>query len=156
MKLICVIFLFLTCEELLADKIKTYDKISDYTMYGMVASPFVYIAFQEDRKEKLIITSIAHGSNLMATAVSKMVSNRLRPDESDKESYWSGHTASSAVSAGLWCSFEPKTCIPAIGLAASVGALRVLAKKHFISDVVMGFYVGFLNGYAVPTLYWNF
>ena len=131
------------------------DQASDYLVIGMVVAPFSY-GIHKHNKDMLIASGIAHLSTFSATQLTKYVVHRTRPDQSNDNSFWSGHTAQSATSAGLMCTFKKKTCLPFIGLATSVGLLRYTAKKHFMSDTVIGFFVGFNSGVAIPSLYYNF
>jgi membrane-associated phospholipid phosphatase len=109
--------------------------------------------------------------------VSTRVSVRERPDSAecrrqhpeggcdvDTEAFWSGHTSIAAASAGIVCanhSYMPLWKYPALDVAAcavsAAGALgtgvsRVLADRHYASDVIAGGIVGFGIGYAVPVL----
>jgi membrane-associated phospholipid phosphatase len=110
--------------------------------------------------------------------VSTRISVRERPDtsecrrqhpdfagcEADTEAFWSGHTSIVAASAGLVCAHHqylslwgtPLADASACALAAS-GALvtagsRLMADRHYASDVIVGLGVGLGIGYAVPVL----
>jgi len=110
--------------------------------------------------------------------VSTRISVRERPDasecrrqhpdfagcEPDTEAFWSGHTSIVATSAGLVCAHHrylplwgsPLADASACALAAT-GALvtatsRLMADRHYASDVIVGMGVGFGIGYAVPVL----
>jgi membrane-associated phospholipid phosphatase len=108
--------------------------------------------------------------------VSTRVSARERPDSEecnarsidgtgcgvDTESFWSGHTTIAATSAGLVCAehaYMPLWKYPTLDVAACVlsttgavgsGVSRILADRHYASDVIIGGAVGFGIGYAVP------
>jgi membrane-associated phospholipid phosphatase len=83
---------------------------------------------------------------------------------SDTESFYSGHSSVSATSAGLVCASHtrmplwghPVADISACGLAISgallTGATRLVADRHYPSDVLLGLGIGFGIGYAVPVL----
>jgi membrane-associated phospholipid phosphatase len=82
------------------------------------------------------------------------------PGNEDQVSFWSGHTANTAAltfacanmvqrsdaSPGL----KTATWIGAATLPAAMGYLRVRAGKHFPTDVLTGYAVGALVGWAVP------
>jgi membrane-associated phospholipid phosphatase len=114
----------------------------------------------------------------LASFVSTRLSVRERPDttqcrrehpdfegcRADTEAFWSGHTSIVAASAGLVCANHqyvplwgsPAADASACALAAS-GALltagsRLMADRHYASDVIVGMGVGFGFGYAVPVL----
>ena len=79
-------------------------------------------------------------------------------------SYYSGHAAIAATGAGLVCAHHTHlplygggaadgvACGGALGLALATGALRILADRHWASDVLTGYLVGFASGYLIPTL----
>lgn len=82
------------------------------------------------------------------------------PGNKDLLSFWSGHTANTAAltfacanmvqrsdaSPGL----KTSTWIGAAALPAAMGYLRVRAGRHFPTDVLTGYLVGALVGWAVP------
>jgi len=83
------------------------------------------------------------------TQTIKFSAPRTRPDGT-AFSFPSGHTASSfATATVLQREFGWKVGIPAYVGAAWVGASRVQAERHYLSDVVAGATVGILAGRAV-------
>jgi membrane-associated phospholipid phosphatase len=110
--------------------------------------------------------------------VSTRLSVRERPDATecrrrhpdgagcaaDTESFWSGHTSIAAASAGLVCAShrymplwghplaDASACALAAGGALLTGGTRLLADRHYLTDVLVGWGVGFGFGYGVPTL----
>ncbi|HKY35376.1 MAG TPA: phosphatase PAP2 family protein [Polyangiaceae bacterium] len=110
--------------------------------------------------------------------ISTRLSVRERPDstecrrthtddsdcEIDTEAFWSGHTSIASASAGLVCAnhrylalwghpvADAGACVLATSGAVWTGVSRILADRHYTTDVVAGFAVGFGVGYAVPTL----
>jgi membrane-associated phospholipid phosphatase len=85
-------------------------------------------------------------------------------DPDQNRSFFSGHTAFSFTSASLLCvhhgnlpvygggSPDALACASALGLAATVGLLRVVSDRHYLSDVLVGALVGFLSGFVLPSL----
>ena len=83
---------------------------------------------------------------------------------SDTESFWSGHTAIVAASAGLVCAShrymplwgspvaDGGACALAATSALVTGFSRMTADRHYATDVIIGTGVGFGFGYAVPVL----
>jgi membrane-associated phospholipid phosphatase len=79
-------------------------------------------------------------------------------------SFFSGHTSMSFAAAAVTCenharfdlfadpSADAITCGTAFGSAAAVGMLRIVALKHFITDVAAGAAIGTLSGLGVPWL----
>lgn len=115
----------------------------------------------------------------LSSFISTRLSLRQRPDSSecwrehpngancepvDTEAFWSGHTTIAAASAGLVCAnhrYLPLWGSPVADAGACVlstsGALitavsRILADRHYATDVIVGMGVGFGFGYAVPVL----
>jgi membrane-associated phospholipid phosphatase len=110
--------------------------------------------------------------------VSTRLSVRERPDsmecrtgpdpeacpESDTESFWSGHTSIVAASAGIVCAnhramplwghpiADAGACALATSGALLTGVTRIMADRHYATDVLVGFGIGFGFGYGVPTL----
>lgn len=112
--------------------------------------------------------------------VSTRVSRRERPDSrycretgdpdpdcqepTDTESFWSGHTSMVAASAGIVCAnhramplwghpvADASACVLAAAGAATTGITRLVGDRHYATDVLLGYGVGFGIGYAVPTL----
>ncbi len=110
--------------------------------------------------------------------VSTRISQRERPDSrhcrehppaegcepTDTEAFWSGHTTIVAASAGLTCAnhvhmplwghpvADASACVLATSGAVLTGVTRLMADRHYASDVIVGMGVGFGFGYAVPAL----
>jgi hypothetical protein len=113
---------------------------------------------------------------LFLTEATKVIAGRERPyvQECDgspprdarcgnpdrKQSFFSGHASLAAAGAGLTCSYAVKRktwgesgtaqalpCVLGIGAALTTGALRLVADKHWGTDVLVGFAVGGTVGY---------
>ena len=79
-------------------------------------------------------------------------------------SFFSGHASSAFTAASLTCAHHahlplygggaPDTvaCAGALGAAAAVASMRVLADQHFVTDIVTGAAVGTLSGLGLPWL----
>lgn len=79
----------------------------------------------------------------------KYTTKEERPDGSNNRSFPSGHTAQ-AFTAATFMSKEygdlsPWYSIGAYAVATSVGALRILNNKHYLSDVLVGAGIGILT-----------
>ncbi len=90
-------------------------------------------------------------------------------DEDRFRSFPSGHTVEASTIAGLTCAHHEHlalygggaadwaACGAMIGLAATVGVLRVVSDEHYATDILAGTVMGFVAGWLVPTLlYYGF
>ena len=79
-------------------------------------------------------------------------------------SFFSGHTSMSFAAAAVSCSHHARhelfgdpladgiACGAALGSATTVGVMRIVAMKHYVTDVAVGAAVGTLSGLGVPWL----
>lgn len=115
----------------------------------------------------------------LSSFISTRLSLRQRPDSSecwrahpdgvgcepiDTEAFWSGHTTIAAASAGLVCAnhrylplwghpaADAGACVLASAGAMGTAVSRILADRHYATDVIVGLGIGFGFGYAVPVL----
>jgi hypothetical protein len=84
--------------------------------------------------------------------------------DEDNQSFYSGHVAAVATMAGLTCAHHQHLplygggvadlapCVVMWGITAANGVGRIVADKHYASDVTLGLGVGFLAGYVVPSV----
>ena len=80
----------------------------------------------------------------------KMAVGRERPDGSNSLSFPSGHSASAfATATVLQEHFGWKAGVPAYAFASFVGASRMAASKHYLSDVIVGAGIGIAAGRTV-------
>jgi membrane-associated phospholipid phosphatase len=81
----------------------------------------------------------------------------------DYTSFVSGHTAVAMTSAMLMCAqhqhlallgggaADAAVCLTMVGIAVGTGLLRVVADRHYASDVIGGLAVGVVSGYVLPS-----
>jgi membrane-associated phospholipid phosphatase len=81
----------------------------------------------------------------------------------DFKSFYSGHAAASAAMAGLTCvhhqhlplygggAADVAPCVLMIGISIVTGMTRLVADRHWASDVIVGWGVGAAAGYLVPS-----
>lgn len=79
-------------------------------------------------------------------------------------SFMSGHTATVATTAGLICAHNSKLrlygdtpfglveCVTGIAAATTTGITRIIADRHWHTDVVSGATLGVISGYVLPML----
>lgn len=78
-------------------------------------------------------------------------------------SYFSGHSVTAFTAATLMCTqhvhlslyggaWDWVTCAASLSIAATTATLRIVADRHWLSDVVTGTAIGVLSGFLVPTL----
>jgi membrane-associated phospholipid phosphatase len=80
----------------------------------------------------------------------KQVTHRSRPDGSNHHSLPSGHSATAfATATVMQRHFGWRAGIPAYAFAAYVGASRLQAHRHYLSDVLLGAGVGIAAGRSV-------
>jgi membrane-associated phospholipid phosphatase len=82
----------------------------------------------------------------------------------DYKSFYSGHAAATATMAGLTCVHHQHLplygggladlvpCVFMIGVATVTGITRIVADRHWASDVMVGWAVGAAAGYVLPSL----
>jgi hypothetical protein len=148
--------------------------VFDATVVSMLAQRETYTGY-----EMLMMDAEAYAVTVMLNSITKRLTARARPDTQECEksanydshcsgkdrymSFYSGHAAVSATSAGLICAhhqnlalygkpWDGVACGASIMLTSLTGALRVVADRHWASDVLVGHLVGFSTGYFLPQL----
>jgi membrane-associated phospholipid phosphatase len=75
------------------------------------------------------------------------------------QSFISGHSAQSFTGASLVCAHQKLRgqsplgyieCATALATASLAASLRIVAERHYFTDVFVGALVGFLAGYVLP------
>ncbi len=158
---------------------QTAHKVSNICLYGSVVMPLVLMTDKDIRRDAPAIALLfgeAMSLTSAVTGITKRVALRPRPymyNESvsleekstvnGRFSFFSGHASYTATmcffAATVWTDYHPRrpenTLIwtGAATLPAITAYLRHQAGKHFLSDVVTGYAVGALIGYAVPKLH---
>ncbi len=108
---------------------QTANILSNVTLGGQIVWATVDSIRGEHTKRDLGRQACSFGLAQGLTFAGKAGFSRLRPDESDRKSMWSGHTASTASQG--W------------QLTAGTAYFRMGAGKHDIWDVAIGSLVGF-------------
>lgn len=133
------------------DNQKIAGTMSDFGLYSLMGGAILYVSLDRSWKHGLAATATL-GVNAGLNQLVKHQVGRERPDGSDRLSFYSGHSAGAAFGAGLFCLTNKKLCVPAMGLATTVGYLRIAANRHWSSDVLCGLGIGYVNGRYLPTL----
>jgi membrane-associated phospholipid phosphatase len=152
---------------------KLASSASDFLALGLVLYPFVV--------DTVLVAGLSHHSpdvalqmgliglqsvllTALVTDLTKELVGRDRPDGSNTESFLSGHTSGAFVGAGLICANHQNlqlygdgpagsiACGVALTAATAVGALRIAADRHHLSDVLAGATLGLAAGYLLPNL----
>jgi membrane-associated phospholipid phosphatase len=120
--------------------------LESFTFTGLVAS----VVENSLRREKPFVRNCGQGS--------------CEDDDDHNRSMPSGHVAFAFTGAGLLCTHhaflslyadpaaERAACGISLGLAATTGVLRIMADRHYATDVVAGSLVGLFSGFVLPRL----
>lgn len=159
----------------------TADRHSGYLRWGTTLLPAVFVFHRSTRKDLvplIVMASEVFSINYGSTILTKHLVKRSRPftynetlsvedrtRDAGRLSFYSGHTshtasftffiakvihdyhpnASNGLKIAVWSS--------AIAIPATSAYLRVQAGEHFPTDVLAGYAIGALIGYAVPALH---
>lgn len=150
---------------------ETANSISDYFMGTSLAVPTILALFTEDRWERGLVVANAILTQAFLNNVTKKWIARERPfargckkdkkygdcgSATKNESFYSGHSALSSTGAGILCAQEfDGWCVIGATVSLATGYLRIAADKHYFSDVLTGFAMGALVGYALPKIEHN-
>jgi len=140
-------------EERMEDYPQFHTHVDDYLQYAPIAAVYSLNAFGVKGKNNFgNRTALLIKSELIMTAITyplkKMVAEP-RPDTGAPNSFPSGHTAQAFAAAtfmskefghlSIWYS------VGAYSVATSIGVLRVLNGRHWMSDVLAGAGIGILS-----------
>ncbi|MEO8800707.1 MAG: phosphatase PAP2 family protein [Polyangiaceae bacterium] len=82
----------------------------------------------------------------------------------DFQSFYSGHAAAVTTMAGLTCAHHQHLplygggfadlapCLLMMGAAGATGVTRIIADRHWATDVMTGWGIGILSGYVLPSV----
>jgi len=154
---------------------KTIMRISDVTMVSLAFLPVV--SFLDNFNTTTLITySVMYSQAMLLAYGSRMLLKnnvtRFRPYIHDgreiranhrHDSFPSGHTCAAFLSATFFSTtfslehpdsrWRWPVIIGSHAIAASVGAMRVMAGMHFLTDVLTGAAIGSLYGWLIPYLH---
>ena len=129
---------------------RTFDNYIQYApvmaIYGLDLAGVKAKHSFRDRTFVAITSHLIMGGSVQAI---KMATGVERPDGSNRHSFPSGHTATAFTGAHLLFKEYRETSawigVAGYATAATVGTMRILNRKHWVSDVVAGAGVGILS-----------
>jgi len=140
-------------QRYVTDNVKGKLRIDDHLQYlpiaGVFALPNLGMEPAHNLKERLLIGAAAYAMTAVFVNSMKYTIRQLRPDNSTRNSFPSGHTAT--VFTGVEMLYqEYKHSQPWVGItgyvvATGVGLLRIYNNRHWASDVVAGAGIGILS-----------
>jgi len=133
----------------------------DYLQFAPAVAAYAMKFGKVQSTHDLLDMTILYGlSNLVAGGITfgtKIEVGRMRPDNSDRQSFPSGHTETAFVAAEfLHQEFKDQSVWISVGgytAATIVGVARIYHDKHWVSDVVTGAGIGILSTKAVYWVY---
>lgn len=146
----------------------TFSNIGLYSELGLAGTVFAFgcAEHRENMRAAGLQAMEAAVSALAIDSLVKVASNRVRPDrlksqgnfwDAGGRSFASGHAAMSFAVASVLAKHTDKRWkkIALYGLAGAVSFARFPAKKHFLSDILVGSTIGYVTGtyiYAAPPM----
>ena len=139
-----------------SEHLKAPIPIDDYSQFAPTVAvyglDFLGVKARHNFRDRTIIMATSYMIMGATVQTMKKTIDVWRPDGSCNNSFPSGHTATAFVGAHILFK-EYKDASPWIGIAgytvaAGTGALRVLNKRHWVSDVVTGAGIGILSAEA--------
>lgn len=131
----------------------TWRDISDVGAYSLIGTSLL-LPVVEDDWQGLRQTGYSLALASGVTLVGKTVVSEERPDNSDHDSFPSGHTSRAFASATtLHRRYGWEIGFPAYALASLTGGARVGADKHYWHDVVAGAAIGIASAWIFTDPY---
>ena len=130
-------------------KIHADDYIQYVPAVAVFGLDFLGVKAKHNLRDRTFLTASSYLLSTASVQTIKRTTNVIRPDGSNDRSFPSGHTSTSFVGAHLLFK-EYKDISPWIGIAgyavaSGTGAIRILNRRHWVSDVVAGAGFGILS-----------
>ncbi|MDR1683068.1 MAG: phosphatase PAP2 family protein [Candidatus Symbiothrix sp.] len=132
------------------DRQYTFDDYIRYTPYlGIYALDLCGVKAKHNIVDRTLVVGSSLFFCMSSVYITKQSTGVLRPDASDNHSFPSGHTATAFLGAHILFK-EYKDVSPWIGIAgytvaATTGTMRLINRKHWLSDVLTGAGLGILS-----------
>lgn len=127
------------------------DNYSQFFPYAAIVGMKAFGYQGRSSWDRFIVSTLAANA-VMALAVNatKYSVKEMRPDNSTKNSFPSGHTATAFTAATILhkeygLTRSPWFSVAGYGVATATGVMRVLNNRHWISDVIAGAGIGILS-----------
>lgn len=131
----------------------TWADISDLSVVTLIGTALILPVTRDDWqgfRQAAYSIGAAEGVSVLG----KTLVDEERPDNSDNNSFPSGHSAKAFASATtLYRRYGWRTGVPAYALATLTAAARVAARKHHWYDVVAGAAIGSASGWFFTDAY---
>ncbi|KPJ67103.1 MAG: hypothetical protein AMJ43_06070 [Coxiella sp. DG_40] len=151
--IICLCLLILCCKQAIGS-VKTIRQLGDI---GQIALPIAAVLSTEIHQDKIGFFEFvkAFTTTMGLTYILKPTVNRIRPD-GGKWSFPSGHSAAAFAGATfMQRRYGWNYGVPAYLAASFVGASRIIAKRHWASDVLFGAVIGIGANVIFTKPYYN-
>jgi membrane-associated phospholipid phosphatase len=127
--------------------------IDDYLAFGpnalVFGLDFAGVNAKHNLKDRLLIATMANSISIGLVYGIKYTTNIKRPDNSTNDSFPSGHTAFAFTGAQIiheeYGQNSIVYSIAGYGIGATVGVLRMVNNRHWVSDIVAGAGIGMLS-----------
>jgi membrane-associated phospholipid phosphatase len=134
-------------------------KIDEYMQYAPALSvyglDFAGVKAKHNFRDRTFVMLSSHVFMALSVHATKLATHVVRPNGSGYNSFPSGHTATAFTGAHIlfreYGEASPWISVAGYATATATGFLRIVNKKHWLSDVVTGAGVGILS---VEAGYW--
>ncbi|MDR1330733.1 MAG: phosphatase PAP2 family protein [Tannerella sp.] len=137
----------------IAQKVHRRYAFDNYIQYLPYAGIYIPDLCGAKAKHDVLDRTLVLGTSIMicsgAVLIPKYTARITRPDASNRHSFPSGHTATAFLGAHIlfreYRDVSPWIGIAGYGIAATTGMMRVVNRKHWLSDVFAGAGVGIIS-----------
>lgn len=137
-------------------RVKRIEKLGTAGQYAVPTTTVLFGLYHRDYEGVFYFLALLLANQVIIEGCKKFIPE-IRPN-GGKRSFFSGHTAASFLgAASLTRRYEWKHIPSALeqgmfAAATFVGTTRVIARAHWIHDVIIGAFVGYLLSFVLPIL----